>query len=263
MPRLTLLDVVQSVLSDMNSDNVNSISDTIEAQQISNIAKRVYFNMYNERVWPATSQLFRLTSSGDNTRPTHMKLEDDVVDFQWVRYDSRKVPTDAADYQLVRYLPPSEFMTVVHGRDPSDPNVTTVIDYHGTPLFILNNIAPTHYTSIDDEHIIFDSYNLSVDSTLQHSKTQAFGHIEPVWSVADSFIPDMPAKVFPYYLAEVTSECFIKIKEVFSQKDEQNAGRQKSWLSREKRRASTDTRYPDYGRKGHGAVLRRNNQFIG
>ena len=30
----TLLQVVQSILSDMDSENVNTISDTVEAQQI-------------------------------------------------------------------------------------------------------------------------------------------------------------------------------------------------------------------------------------
>lgn len=265
MPKLTLLDVVQSVLSDMNSDNVNSISDTIEAQQAANIAKRVYFNMHNERVWPHRGQLFRLSSSTDNARPTHMKMEEDVISVEWVRYESRTDTTKPLDYLLVEYKTPDEFLTLVHSRDPSKDNVQTVIDFHGTPLFVLNDHAPTCYTSFDDEYLVFDSYDMTMDSILQHSKTQVFGYVEPDWLTSDTFIPEMPAKVFPYYLAEVTSECFLKIKEVFSQKDEQNSNRQKSWLSREKHRVDGATKYPNYGkpspRRSRGGY--KNNQFTG
>jgi hypothetical protein len=41
--KMTLLEIVQDVLNDMDSDEVNSISDTVEATQIANICRSVYY----------------------------------------------------------------------------------------------------------------------------------------------------------------------------------------------------------------------------
>ena len=41
----TLLQVVQSILSDMDSEDVNTISDTIEAQQVASVVEDTYFNI--------------------------------------------------------------------------------------------------------------------------------------------------------------------------------------------------------------------------
>ncbi len=58
MAKMTLLEVVQEILSDMNSDNVNSINDTIEAQQVVQIAKRTYFNRWARRNKVYTGRFF-------------------------------------------------------------------------------------------------------------------------------------------------------------------------------------------------------------
>lgn len=264
MAKQTLLDIVSEILSDMTSDPVNSISDTFESQQIAKIVKRTYFNLFDERVWPHTGQLFQLTSSGDSTRPTHMRMEDDVSSIEWVKYDIKEL-NKTTQYETIRYMRPEDFIEWVMNRDPSKDNVETVIDYHGTPLFILNDCAPTYWTTFDDENIVFDSYDNEVDDTLKSSKTQVFGYVEPEWRMEDTFIPHMPSKAFGLLIAEAKSQAFLKFKEVFSQKDEQAATRQRGWLSREKRRANPGTKYPNYGRScptvSKGRY--RNNQFTG
>jgi hypothetical protein len=112
---------------------------------------------------------------------------------------------------------------------------------------------------------VFDSYDSAMDSTLQHSKTQVFGYVEPEWLTEDSFVPAMPNKAFSLLVAEAKSQSFIKLKEVFSQKDEQAATRQRSWLSREKRRTGPNTTYPDYGRGSPGVRKSRykNGNYTG
>lgn len=263
MAKMTLLDIVAEILSDMTSDPVNSISDTFESEQVAKIVRRTYFNMFDERVWPHTGQLLRLTSSADSNKPTHMRIEDDVDNLVWVKYDIA-TGTNAPNYRDVTYMAPDQFIDYVMARQGDADNVTTVIDYRGVPLFVINNMAPTYYTSFDDEHLIFDSYVSSEESTLQHSKTQAFGYVQPEWRMENTFVPDMPNKAFGLLVAEAKSQAFLKLKEVFSQKDEQTATRQRGWLSREKRRTEGGIRYPDYGRKSPGYGRKyKNNQFTG
>lgn len=46
--RKTLLEMVQDILSEMDSDEVNSINDTVEAEQVATIIKNCYLALCNE-----------------------------------------------------------------------------------------------------------------------------------------------------------------------------------------------------------------------
>lgn len=266
MAKQSLLEIVQEILSDMTSDPVNSINDTVEAMQVATIVKRTFLNLTTDRIWPSRKRLLKLTPSADSDRPTHMRIEDDVVEVEWVKYDVRRVGDDPV-HRDIHYVYPELFLQRVMGRAASAPNILTVEDYSGATLFIANDGAPSYYTSFDDKHLVFDSFDASVDSTLQENKTQVYGVTEPEWRMEDDFVPDMPSKFFPYLVNEAKATAFLKIKEVFSQKDEQNSIRQKSWLSRNKSRMDGETRYPNYGRHGRRSGRNRhgyrNNHFTG
>ena len=45
MPKLTVLDMTQKILSSMDSDDVNSISDTEESLQVVDIIEDTYHDM--------------------------------------------------------------------------------------------------------------------------------------------------------------------------------------------------------------------------
>lgn len=248
MAKMTLLEITQEILSDMNSDNVNSINDTIEAQQVVQIAKRTFFNMVNERILPHTAGFFNLTALVNPAKPTHVRIEDNVIRIESIKYDCRKTVGEPVDPKELTYMTPKEFADFVMARNPQNPNVTTVLDT--LPLFIINDAHPTYWTSFDDKTIVFDSYNQEVDTTIQSSKCYAYGEREPVWSSIDEFVPDIPAKMFPYFVSETKSMCFYTIKEAPHQKVEQHATRQRMWLSGEKFRAGGKRiKYPNYGRK--------------
>lgn len=267
MAKETLLEIVQEILSDMNADEVNSIADTEESMQVARIVKRTFINLQNDRLWPSNKAIIKLVPYSDSAHPTHMKLQENTQEIDWVKYDISGVG-EPVDYQTVRWCAPEDFVNLVLQRNPSDTNIQTVLEPSGVPLFIQTDHYPTYYTTFDDDTLVFDSFDAAVDSTLQASKIHVFGISEQVFELVDSFVPQIPSKYFPYLVNEAKSTAFLKIKEVFSQKDEQNATRQKSWLSINKRRADRDRRFPDYGRKSpsggrysrHGY---RNNHFIG
>jgi hypothetical protein len=267
MAKASLLEMVQEILSDMTSDAVNSIFDTEEALQVATIIKRTFLNLVNDRLWPSNRALIKLIPYSDSAHPTHMKLPESAQEIDWVKYNIAGVG-EAANYVTISWKPPAEFVNLALSRDAADPRVETVLEPSGVHLFIRNDCAPSYYTTFDDTTLVFDSYDSTVDSTLQASKIHVYGISEPSWEMRDDFIPDMPAKYFPYLVNEAKSTAFVKIKEVFSQKDEQNASRQKSWLAQNKRRADRQHLYPNYGRRspGGGRYSRhgyRNNHFIG
>ena len=57
-----LLQIVQSILSDMDSEDVNTISDTVEAQQVASVVEDTYFNIIAARDIPEHNKLIPLVS---------------------------------------------------------------------------------------------------------------------------------------------------------------------------------------------------------
>ncbi len=246
---MTVLDMVQDILSDMNSDPVNDITDTVEAMQVARIIRTTYFNLVNDRIWPGAKRVAQLTGLADPARPTHMLLPDNVNNVEWIKYDTRREIGAPINYETIQYMDPSDFVDHVMARDASAANVLTVMDFGGTPLLIATDRAPTYYTSFDDKRLVFDSHNADVDTTLQTSKSQAFVVTEPDFALESGFIPEMPAKFFPYLLSEAKSAAFLKVKEVFSATDADTARRQRTFLSRKRHRSRlNNVNYPNFGR---------------
>jgi len=246
----TLLQIVQDILSSLNSDGVNSITDTREAQQIAVECRRVFFHMVNSKIWPSTQGLMQLDSSIDLSRPNFLTLKEEVVHMDDIKYDCRKAISDPPSYQSITYLDYRDFLEEVMNRNPADARVTTVMDYKGTPLFIYNDAAPTYFTCFDNKHIVFDSFDSAVDGTVQASKTQAFSRVEPEFVLANDFIPDIPSHLFSYYTTECLAWSFVMIKEMANEKVELVAAEQKAWLANHKHRVKGQPYYPNYGRKG-------------
>ena len=100
--KYTLLQLVQSILSSMDSDQVNSINDTAEALQVAECVRTSYNNMLGRYDLPEHNEFFQLTASGDNTQPTLMYRPDGVQRLEWIKYfDSN--PNDGPTFQSSQF----------------------------------------------------------------------------------------------------------------------------------------------------------------
>lgn len=250
MAKMTLLEMVQDILNDMDADEVNSINDTVESVQVSQIIKTCYFEMLSNRNWPHMRQLVQLEASGDVTKPNYLKLPTTLKELVSIKYESRKDALGKSELKDLIYKEPDVFLRYVSNRNSTLANIQTVYDFSGSPLLILNDTAPTYWTSFDDEYLLTDSYDLNLDTTLQSSKTQCLAYLYPSWTKTDSFIPDLPIEAFSALLEEAKSTAFISLKQMSNQKAEQKANRQQRWLSRKAWRAKGGVQYADFGRKG-------------
>ncbi|MHA2069476.1 MAG: hypothetical protein ACXABY_34370, partial [Candidatus Thorarchaeota archaeon] len=98
----------------------------------------------------------------------------------------------------------------------------------GTKLRIKNNSQPTYYTSFDDDYIVMDSYDSSIDNTLQASKSRAFVVKVPVFNeVDDTYVPELDDNLFPLFYNEAKSVCFSLLKGGPDPKIDQAARRQR------------------------------------
>ena len=83
---MTLLDMTQNILSAMNSDNVNSISDTVESMQVAEAIRTAYINMIDRLSMPEHNQLVQLVASGDSTLPVLMYMPEGCSKISWLEY---------------------------------------------------------------------------------------------------------------------------------------------------------------------------------
>ena len=249
MAKLTLLEITQDILSDMDSDEVNSISDTAESLQVAQIVKTTYYNIIDGKDYPFLYQMFQLETSGTTDRPTHMKLPDTVADLKYLKYNNQKTTSAKDLYEKIEYKRPEDFLELTDKRDSLDSTVKVVTDTSGIDINILNNVGPSCFTSFDDENLVFDSWLKTKESNLQKSQTQAYGKLSVTWSMTDSFTPDLPVQMFSYLLDEAKSTCFLTLKQMANQKAEQNSVSQKRRMSQEAWKIKNGISYPNYGRK--------------
>lgn len=249
MAKMTLLEIVQDILNEMDGDEVNSINDTIESQQIAQIVKTTYQEITSNRNWANQSKLIQLDASGDLSKPNYLKIPDDVKEVLFIKYDKITTTNPRILMQELRWKEPDSFLRLVSSRTSTDTHVQQVIDFNGTKLLITNNLPPTYWTSFDDEYVITDSYDVGVEATLQKNKTQCMAYVEKSWTHSDEFVPGLPSEAFSALLEESKSTAFFTLKQMANQKAEQKATRQQRWLSRKNWKANGGIQYENYGRK--------------
>lgn len=203
--RMTLLDMTQNILSALDSDPVNSITDTIEAVQVAEIIRESYFYITSKKDWPFAKQLFQLEGLADTDNPTKMKMPDTVSKVFWIQYNKKDV----------EYLDPFEFQSTINGREEQ----TGVIDANGYGI----NRDPLFWTTFDDKYVLFDSRDSTADDTLHASKTKVYGVRAESWTHVDEFVPNIPDKFFPTLLAEAKAQAFVNLKQQSNVREELKA----------------------------------------
>lgn len=204
MAKLTLIEMVQNILNDMDSDSVNSISDTTESAQVADIVRTAYFKLVSVRDdWPFLRTLSNLVGLGDTDNPTLMELPEGANKVYWIKYNKKNVT----------YISPKDFKDMVDGREPTDDGVVDADGY-------ITNRDPLYWTTYDDTVVYFDSYNSDEDTTLQSSKAEFYGIVAPSWTHEDDFTPTLPEKMFPTLLADAKSTAFLVLKQQANDKEE-------------------------------------------
>lgn len=234
----------------MSSDKVNSISDTVESEQVASIIKDTYFNLLNSiDSIPENFELIQLEALGDSSRPNYLKIPTNTIRIEKIRYNSSV--TDIEQFTVMKYYTPDEFLDRTFLRNTSDANIIQVPDIENIniKLLIQTNKSPEFYTIFDDQYVVFDSYDVAVEDTLQEHKSLVYAQVEPEWSTTDTFVPDLDSNLFPLLLAEAKSLCFVNLKEIANPKVEQVSRNQKVSIQNKKsKKARRCYDYPNFGR---------------
>lgn len=246
----TVLDIVQTVLSDIDSDEVNSIGDTIEAGQIVNIVKQSYENIVDEFDLQHVKQLFQLVGLGDTTKPCLMRFPDGIHSVEWVKYNTTSVETPTDNWVNILQLDPSDFMDHVTQKNDT-----------GTLMTVANNVQvkisldrpPQYWTTFDGITLVFDAIDQGVDSTLNSTKTNCYGQGRPILVLDDTTPINLPPRFMTLLTNEVRKVSFDLFKDgiPISVMQASNNSRVRSQRTKHVDRMNRERNdLPDYGRKG-------------
>jgi hypothetical protein len=259
--RYTLLEMTQAILSAMDSDEVNSINDTVESYQVALLLKGVYYDIATDIGLPQKEGIFQLEEfdgAMDPDKPTVMTMPTAVTKVNWVKYNQYNPDEDdESDYKDVFYMPFKEFHERMNGyANSGDSAIGQMLiqndedDYF--EIIYRTDSAPTWYTSIGQNTVIFDSFDSSIEDTLQSSNTMLGGLRYPEFTLADDFEPDFDPTEFSYYLNKAKVRAFAELKQAQNQEAAGEARRQKIIVQKRKDKipnVPTLWRLPRYGRK--------------
>lgn len=248
MIKKTVLEITQVILSKMDSDEVNSIGDTVESLQVAQEIETTFYDILGNIDIPERGKLVTFDAVIDpDNRPNYLKVKELVDNFEFLMYN---IGTEAApNYRRIDYKSPEEFLLYVT-QNTEGSTTMVVTDFEGAKFPIKTDQPPRFYTTFDDEHLVFDAYDSSVDDTLQESKCIGFAQVIPVFELTDDYVPELPAKLFPLLIAEASSMCFINHKQAPNSKEEQRSRRQiVRHLNNRRRSADAKRQGPDFGRQ--------------
>jgi len=249
----TLLYTVQRVLEKLNLDVVDSINDTQDAILIAREAEDTFFDLVSRNEWPERYDLLEVESYSDVNLPTALRLPKNVLRIESLRYDiSDPLEVDTPKViQNLTQVTTEEFLERTYSRNTELDNVVEA-NYKDIPLFLLNDHYPQYFTTFDNEILILDSWDSSVESTLQGSKTVANGSKTEIWLHEDEYVVPVNTVVYPLYLSELTAASSVYLNGTQSIEDERRRRLGISRLRRKASRVNEESLKNDYGRLGNG-----------
>lgn len=257
MAEYTLLDYVQTILSSMDSDEVNAYDDTVESIQVANIVKTVYNQIQARADLPEHYTLFELDSAADAAYPVLMTKPNDVSSILWIKYNKIEDGDTAPLWSKVNFLPLDQFLNHTLQFDLDDTTVDsmtiTAVNADTLQFLFKNDAAPKYFTTFDDSKVIFDSYDSEVDTTLERTKTLCYGRKDQSFTMSDTFVPFLDRDLSTLLLNESKVLAFSELKQVGHDVAKQWANR--GWVKMQKTKRGIDQerneldRAPNYGRK--------------
>lgn len=250
----TLLDMTQAILRAMDSDQVNSVSDTVESLQVAETIREVFYDMAAELQLPEHETIFQLNASGSSLKPTLMSIPSNVTKLRSVKYNKQADADSYPDYTPIHYIGFDDFLERQQSlreltADVGSMNVTYNSETY--PVIYATDVDPSYYTTADDQQLLFNSYDSTKDSTLQKVKTLCLGVTYPTFTLTDTFTPDIDPTQFPFLLQKAKVRCFNELKQQVNQEAVAEARRQKIVIQNRKTKTEDVAevlKQPRYGR---------------
>ena len=248
MAKITMLGFVQQIAEAIESDEIDTLDETLEASAIMTILEQTYSEVLDRRDWEfIRDRVVQLDErdAADVLQINQLRIPPNVTAIQCLRYLSKE-----GKYTDLTYMQPCDFIAHLHGRNQSDDTITTVINDDGVPMFIHNHIAPTRYTSFDEESIAFDAFETVRGVGNQIADTVIVGNVKPVPDFTNpaAFLP-IPERMFSLILNEAIATANYRLRQTQDPRSERLARRQNIKMRELEPKTQRDNQEVHYGRR--------------
>lgn len=231
--KLTLLDIVQRTLSALDSNNVSSVDDSVESEQVVLIVQRIMDEINGRRDWKWLKKEGTLLAATDTNTAS---LPEDILSLKTVWYDNKEL----------EYKYPQDFKYILSKRSTEEDNINNDGVY--------TDRVPKYYTSFDDDIITFDAYE---DSGIIIAKTYIYYDAIPDTLWDDSDIPDIPARFHDVVLKGVLAKAKQELKtdptwQIDYTDYKRGLARMLRWAKQIDENEDVTNKKVDYGRRGAG-----------
>ena len=193
--KLTLLQIVQDMLSSTDSENVSSVGETEDAGMCVNIANREFEKLISKYRWRHTRAFGKLDTTSNNHE---MKVPTTAI----------AIVHDPVYYKndRVYYMEPDRFLAYTIERNTSESNITEV-----NHVKVYTDRNPQHYTSFDDETLVFDAYPTA--SGLVSDDFDVILYTHPTSRLtSDGEFFDLPPQAYSALVERCVSVAMLEIK---------------------------------------------------
>lgn len=252
--RYTLLELVQRILESMESDEVSDINETPEAASVTNIIKECYFDIVGEMNMAEQEGLFKLNASGDSTKPVLMYIPSTVSRVQWLKYNIDDT-VGTPNYRDLTYIDNKEYLYYQQNFDSTDTAILPItVSVNGTDFVFQyrNDRLPINYTIFDENLVLFDAYDSSIESTLTQVRTLGWGDMAPSFTASNTWVPDLDPRQFQLLLQSAKATAFVELKQIANTRAEKQERKNK--ILTQKNKNDND---PYFSNQSHAKFGRR------
>lgn len=225
MPKYTMLEMVQRVGRSINADEISTLHETIEADDIQTILMDMLDDVLIRQDWEFLKDRPVQLAAGADV--ISLAIPATVSKIQKVKYETLSQVGGIPTYRTLAYLPAEQFIDKLQRNNPAEAGVDTVT-VSGVPLYPNNNRAPRFWTSFDELNVYFDSYEATVDASgIDATKSAAIvtvyadltGFDDPNW------VAPIPEKMFTLWYQEAVAEASVKLRQFQDPRAERRAKR--------------------------------------
>lgn len=255
MAKKTILKLVQEIGVLIGSDEIDSLTETIESADINVILEQTFDEVIDRKRWEfLKDRVLQLDArAGGSTDLNTLVIPSNVTRIECLKY--RDTNNTVESFTSITYLQPCDFLEKVQGRNASDTNITAIPNSDGVNINVVTDAPPVYWTSFDEEIITFDGYDAAwataqsgVGNLIQDSVIIA--DVVPTVDFTDpaAFLP-VPQRMQTLIFNEAVSRCAINLRQTVDPKAERIARRQHIALREQAHITNKDFEEKSYGRK--------------
>lgn len=251
MPTKTLLQVVQEVAENINSDEVTTLTNaSTEVDDIRKLVLHTLEDLMNRNEWEFLKDRPLQLLAGTNV--IELAIPTTVQRVQTVKYRHVQAGVQTG-FTTLTYMHPDDFLSRLQNVNPTEPGRDTVTLTGGVELYPANNRHPRFWTSFDEKNIVFDSYDVAENASgveAGDSAILATIYLDFTGSNLETWVAPIPESLFPLWIQEASADASVKFRQTEDPREERKSRR--SYVQQIRKEPVTNkdsgSKEVDYGR---------------